>query len=814
VSSNERKRVVQHIKDTLDQHDKCRAVITCRTAVYRGEFDEAVNQTLEIVEFNDQQVRRFLGSWEPDMKKRGKSIEQLMQTLRDRPHIMALARNPLLLTIIAYLYTDTEFVLPHSRADFYRNSTDILLELWHPEYEYKFKTSAKRAVLRHLALFYQDSSRQQAQDRHSMDYKTVLEQARQVLPGLNLKPEDASLLLEEIVERSGLLLSIDGGERYQFAHLTLQEYFASTELMDDAQGLLDRFKADHDTWRETVKLWCGLDHDSTILIRAVYEHNSITAFECLADAQKVEPILADEILETFKTRLGTTEDNDIIVRAFGTVASDLRPRGAAVSEFLKETLATTDDPTRRAAAANALSLTNLPQAAQALAGFYISKSEVRAPLVRTGDLAVPALASLAKGRSVEAVDDLESVGTPLAAAALVSLLWHPAKFIAGRAAWRLAALLPQPGIEDALRSYTLTQEQRRAEWLDWIWQPFEEPPASALPVIAGRVAYLIEQSPFTIAPTTSQLLDPRLVIPICSLAERSETKPLKKGQRNDAQKKSEIASLGIADDRVRFIRETVNIMHASSRWRCLLSSLPVESQFDLLQRLVRQGPWPSRDDWRNIFHPAKYDFRTSWHYRIILLMTIIVSIVALIEIAITAFQLPLSSSQSQIALTGAAEILFVWAVILQGIHEDTTHASDLIVFVTAPITFPYALLMSKTSIWKFTDSKAFSELGPWKWLLVLPVIVMVLTPIIVWSPVLMCFATIFLLDVIPWSLVVIFWLTVFGIVTALWGIGQRREREARNQLQGILGPQASKVQHGHSPLRKLLHLLGLIRWIQ
>jgi len=102
VNSSERRRVVQQIKDLLDEHEKCRAVITCRTAVYRGEFADTADQTLEIVEFSDQQIRRFLRSWEPDMPE-DKSIEQLMQTLHDRPRIMALARNPLLLTIIAYL---------------------------------------------------------------------------------------------------------------------------------------------------------------------------------------------------------------------------------------------------------------------------------------------------------------------------------------------------------------------------------------------------------------------------------------------------------------------------------------------------------------------------------------------------------------------------------------------------------------------------------------------------------------------------------------------------------------------------------------
>ena len=62
-----------------------------------------------------------------------------------------------------------------------------------------------------------------------------------VLPKLNLDAKDAQNILDEMVTRSGLILSIDGGLRYQFAHLTLQEYFAAEELSRD-ETLLKRFR--------------------------------------------------------------------------------------------------------------------------------------------------------------------------------------------------------------------------------------------------------------------------------------------------------------------------------------------------------------------------------------------------------------------------------------------------------------------------------------------------------------------------------------------------------------------------------------------
>jgi len=102
VDSQARQRVVQQIRDLMDTHGKCRVIITCRAAVYDNEFYDVVDKTLEIVESNDQQVQQFLSAWQDEMPSE-KSVEQLLRSLRDRPRIMTLARNPLLLTIIAYL---------------------------------------------------------------------------------------------------------------------------------------------------------------------------------------------------------------------------------------------------------------------------------------------------------------------------------------------------------------------------------------------------------------------------------------------------------------------------------------------------------------------------------------------------------------------------------------------------------------------------------------------------------------------------------------------------------------------------------------
>jgi len=646
VNTKERQRVVNQINDLLDTYKQCRAIITCRTAVYRNEFAEKTEQTLEIVEFSDQQIHQFLMPWEKDMPPE-KSIEQLIFALRDKPRIMALARNPLLLTIIAYLYSDTEFILPHSRAEFYSKATDVLLDQWKVERNH-YKAAQKRLVLQHLALFNQDSGAIRKQDRRSIDLKTVLAQIKIVLPDLNLAEENVEPLLDEIVERSGLLLSIDGGERYQFAHLTLQEFFAAAALRDNAEELLRRFQDDPDTWRESVKLWCGIDHDSTDLIQAIYAADSVTGFECLADAQKVSAELADEMITAFKPQLGTEgEKGEAIKQAFAAVAADIRPRGQAVLDFLADTLAYAEESTRRIAAANTLSLTNLPKAAELLANCYVDRTEVRSALIRLGDLAVPKLEVLAQQRHLNALDDLQAIGTLQAAIKLVPFLWHEDNRLASRTALNLASLLPKSEIENTLREYPLTEEQRKADGLKWVWAPFNEPVNSSLPIIVGRIAHLINQVTEKGEVSFHSRLYPRIIIPLAvqihskqpiflrdivknidKLTEKFTTlfNELNKGEKiniNDFlvqkalmknfyevnNKKDEVFLL---DQLMKYLKK-VNASHLSN----VLNFLEPEMQLKVFSRLVGSTS-PTINDWKNVFSPIKYEFEKSWHLKLIL----------------------------------------------------------------------------------------------------------------------------------------------------------------------------------------------------
>ncbi|MDQ1318594.1 MAG: hypothetical protein QG588_2256, partial [Candidatus Poribacteria bacterium] len=774
----------------------------CRNAIYNNELATLINIAYEIVEFSDQEIYKFLISCQ-ESTLTNESIDQLIGILHERPKIMALARNPLLLTIIAYLlYNDKEFVLPYSRTEFYAHAKNVLLRQWKQERN-RYKASDKQLVLQHLALFNQDRRLELKQDWLSMDRKVILKEIKKVLPDLNLLDSDAVPLLDEIVERSGLLLSIESGINYQFAHSTLQEFFVAIGLRNDAKSLVNRFKKDRPAWREIVKLWCGLDQDSTKLIQLIYEEDPITAFECLGDAHQINPALADQIINTFKSRLGETGSNgEAISRAFAIVASDPRPRGRDILTFLVNTLTNTVSDSRRTSAATSLSLTNLPKAAQVLGIYYTTHTDMRTALIQTGDLAVPILADLAKGGDVEPLNDLQAIGTPRAARALVSLLWGENKFASCQAAWRLAAILPEPNIKVILRDYPLTEDQRRAEWLTWIWEPFNEPCNSAMPIITGRVAYLMmEQVPVNLISTTT--LDLRLVVPLCSIyGTRNHGfdvveifKLLDKISKSEGELTlTQLPKLldGFTKDNqdpkiVEVKKKLIQIIENGDlpkkfivNWLYMFCNLPLQLKADLSEVLINE-PGITINDWQNVSYSLKYEFKTSWHYRVILFLNFIVSLIALVRAT------DIFWHSSTLIGWGSGFFIAIFIIIswllLYNSDFDPKHFERSFWGRLLGKTFtPHG--RNHKSLFRiiyegFQDSffEGLTSLFE-VWLDHMGVIPMVGVG---------CFSTMYFVNIFPFKFLLIIWLMWLVTCVILWQSGWQSERKAKNPLYGIYG---------------------------
>jgi hypothetical protein len=517
VPAEDRPQVAGRLVEFLERDRLCSAIVTCRTAVYRGEFDSVTSRIIGLAPFEDQQIQTFLGAWAEPMPV-GKSPAQLMTALREQPKLLAAARNPLLLTIIAHLYSDIPtYVLPRSRAEFYRQAAGILLDQWQGHLgNNQFEGPEKSTLLSGLALTMQETAGDPSQDRRTISRERAIAAAGGVMPRLGRNADQVGPIIREIVERSGLLLSIDGGARYAFSHLTFQEYFAAEALLAHADDLVERFRADPDAWREVVVLWCGLVSDSTTMIDQIRQIDSEVALSCVAEARSAEQEVAEKVLIPVIDQVTSGQADEMSQRGLGAVAADIRPRGDGVLNTLIEALDDALDDAARLSIANALSASNRGRAAEAIVGHFREDERLAAPIVRLGDLAVSALYEMvAEDRAEPGVCDcLARIGTPEAAFALIQTMLHSRRN-ATPAAWGITQVIGNPVVSAALKDLTVLERERQAPSLAWIWAPFPGGENQSLAWVVGRAAVLVKETSeerFAIATP-----DPRISTALCAM---------------------------------------------------------------------------------------------------------------------------------------------------------------------------------------------------------------------------------------------------------------------------------------------------------
>ncbi len=212
VATALRPAVINKITDFARNYEGF-VVVTCRSAVYDNQLGEVVDQTLRVEGFSEFQIRRFLHGWAKawaeivagaTTRRHGETladdtVERLMRELHNAPQLMALAKNPFLLTLIAFLYSndyaESGQALPHTRVACYDEVTEALLKDRSRPTAYPY--AIKRRVLRDLALAAQDVP-SRAHDRLALPADQVLASARRSLLNDGRPVEDGPSIIEDI----------------------------------------------------------------------------------------------------------------------------------------------------------------------------------------------------------------------------------------------------------------------------------------------------------------------------------------------------------------------------------------------------------------------------------------------------------------------------------------------------------------------------------------------------------------------------------------------------------------------------------------
>jgi len=616
VIASERNNVAKKIIDFIELNHCEDYLITSRNAVYKNEFEDIVDQTLTLAEFNSHQIRQFLEAWEEDMDE-SKSIDQLMTILQDTPQIMSLAINPLILTIIAYLYADTNHVLPHSRGEFYLLATDVLLNQWHNERNL-YDAASKGLILQSIALANQDAEERIHSDRKLIKNTDLVALLVQITPKLGLQLTDCKKIVDEIVERSGLLLIVDGGEYYQFAHLTMQEFYAAKQLRDDKDGILKRFAASRDTWRESVKLWCGLSNDATAMIKQVFEIDKMVAFECIAEAKIIQTEDADFILEHFILSYSEPYfEATRLNQAFGLVASDKRNRGSKVFAFLRDILVSPSSEDDFKFAVNSLSYTFLRKAADELIRYFPNDTAlIGQALVKMGDIATPTIDRyISATGDWRACDFLAQIGTPAAIHALVLFLWSNNKQVDVFAALCLGEMLKSRAVEEVLEKVSVTTIMKKAGYVDWVWRPFKKATDNNINVITGRIVHIL----FYDGPQLKELdmgklgqLDFRMGFPLLILTPSPayyRAKFREESVRKDQKLSDELISIDESRTTKNVLSLAKNNLDGNRLTIALYFAVNVLSKQTLtLLLMTNDNWWPKVEDWVKLSQGPKSNY--------------------------------------------------------------------------------------------------------------------------------------------------------------------------------------------------------------
>ncbi|NEQ41302.1 MAG: hypothetical protein F6K40_35925, partial [Okeania sp. SIO3I5] len=347
AESSKRYDVVKRINNFLGQFDRNRAIITSRPAGYKRDFFRTEEfPHYQMQRFDDQKISAFINNWYDtrfkDQAEAERRKESLQKALDDNDRIKLLARNPLLLTIIALIHR-YQAVLPKERFRLYDKAVETLLTSWDANKELSSHGRLKylglddlRRLMELLAYWVHTQGNVGDEGGTLIEKDELIRQLRREIK--RLKPmelyqaeEEAERFVELIRERTGLL-NEQGQDYYAFVHKTFQEYLCAEDIdyqadnEDDFEIVLGCIREHlHEShWKEVLLLLIAQQKPKKVAkaMRAILERGSeyeewlhrdlFFAADCLAENPKglrsVDGELVQEILERLVELEVSSED--------------------------------------------------------------------------------------------------------------------------------------------------------------------------------------------------------------------------------------------------------------------------------------------------------------------------------------------------------------------------------------------------------------------------------------------------------------------------------------------------------------------------
>ncbi|WP_299412153.1 NACHT domain-containing protein [Acaryochloris sp. IP29b_bin.148] len=262
VASGQRSAVARWINNQVRHYSQSVFIVTSRPKAYTEQEPAdrlELSTRLWVQDFNEAQRRDFVEHWylcqeryarggdtTPDVEHDAQAAaEELLTQIEARQELKDLAKNPLLLNMIVTFHRRFPGVkLPKRRVELYREICTLQLRdrPGARQLETCLINCEAQLILQRLALSMMEAHEERLDCTALLDrLSTYLVQQRE-----KVQPQD---FLTQVVQISEVLVEREPGE-FEFAHLSLQEYLAATQIADDKQEALLYEHLQNDWWKQ------------------------------------------------------------------------------------------------------------------------------------------------------------------------------------------------------------------------------------------------------------------------------------------------------------------------------------------------------------------------------------------------------------------------------------------------------------------------------------------------------------------------------------------------------------------------------------
>ncbi len=274
-SQKGRERVIECVHEFIDKYPCNQFAVTSRVVGFgSAPWRQQGFAIYGMSTYDRKQLETFAEKWAKILSRQeNKPYEETLKTLNaaifSNPRVRALASNPLILTILVLLNETRGGSLSRRRVDLYEKVVDVFLDTWESNKQsvdkfndtFSIDLDARefRWLLSDLALAMQKAERTVA-----ARWWLAERMQEYLLQRLGFDPQEAKgtcdRIIRYLIERTGLVEE-RGPDLFAFSHRTLQEYFASLGVIDEADASASRDATSclrsyyfHPQWAEVVRL--------------------------------------------------------------------------------------------------------------------------------------------------------------------------------------------------------------------------------------------------------------------------------------------------------------------------------------------------------------------------------------------------------------------------------------------------------------------------------------------------------------------------------------------------------------------------------